>query len=178
MTEQESLLAAIYEEVKLHPYSPLWPHAFELERERLQSLLPGAFIAIEHIGSTAVFGMPAKPIVDLMASVESMSAAESIAARICASGYTTSVEFNAAQLDRKWFMRSANGHRTHHLHLITHDSTVWREHVRFRDALRAHPALASSYSALKRELAEKHTTDREAYTEAKAEFVRWALSEG
>lgn len=175
MTEQESLLAAIYEEVKLHPYNPLWLRAFEVERERLQSLVPGAFIAVEHIGSTAVVGMPAKPVVDLMASVESMTAAESIAARICASGYTTSADFNAAHLDRKWFMRSANGHRTHHLHVVEHNSKLWHDHIRFRDALRAQPALANSYSALKHKLAEKHATDREAYTEAKAEFVCLAL---
>jgi len=85
MTEQESLLAAIHEEVRLQPYDPLWPSRFATERQRLASLLPDAFVEIEHIGSTAVPGMPAKPVIDLLAGVESMAVAKSITERICAS---------------------------------------------------------------------------------------------
>ena len=175
MTEQESLLAAIHEEVRLHPCDPSWPNRFETERQRLTSLLPGAFLGIEHIGSTAVPGMPAKPIIDLLAGVESMAVARSIAERICASGYTTSTEFNETLVDRMWFMRWAEGRRTHHLHVVVQDGNVWRAHLAFRDALRSNPSFAARYAALKHQLAARHATDREAYTNAKAEFIDSAL---
>nr|WP_315225843.1 GrpB family protein [uncultured Albidiferax sp.] len=178
MTEQESLLAAIHEEVRLHPYDPAWPHAFAAERGRLASVLPGVFQDIAHIGSTAVPGMPAKPVIDLLAGVESMVVAKSITEPICQSGYTTSAEFNASLQDRQWFMRWAEGHRTHHLHVVVHASKVWREHLAFRDALRSDAALAARYAALKFELVARHATDREAYTDAKATFIRSALGDG
>jgi GrpB-like predicted nucleotidyltransferase (UPF0157 family) len=174
MTEQESLLAAIHEEVRLHPYDPSWPSKFAAERQRLTSLLPNVFLDIEHIGSTAVPGMPAKPVIDLLAGVESMASAKSIADRICISGYTTSAAFNATLVDRMWFMRSAAGHRTHHLHVVIQDGDVWREHLAFRNALRSNPSLASHYAELKSQLATRHAADREAYTNAKAEFIRSA----
>ncbi len=101
-----------------------------------------------------------------------MAVAESLAAPLCESGYTTSAEFNATLSDRKWFMRWKNGHRTHHLHVVVHDSQAWRERLSFRDALCSNPALAARYAELKTRSAEKHATDREAYTDAKAEFVR------
>jgi GrpB-like predicted nucleotidyltransferase (UPF0157 family) len=172
MNAQESLIAAIYEEVELHEYDASWPASYAAERERLSSLLPNVFIDLEHIGSTAVPGLRAKPIIDILAGVESIATAEAIAERICLSGYTTSAEFNETLADRKWFMRWQNGHRTHHLHVVVHDSKAWRERLRFRNALRTRPDLAVQYAALKSRLAERHATDREAYTDAKAEFVR------
>lgn len=175
MPEEESLHAAIHEEVRLHPYDPSWPDEFALERKRLDFLLPGVFREIEHIGSTAVPGMPAKPIIDLLVGVESLGPAKSLAEHICASGYTTSTEFNETLVDRKWFMRWAEGHRTHHLHVVAQDGNAWREHLAFRDALRASLPLAARYAALKAQLAARHTTDREAYTDAKKEFIRSAL---
>ena len=172
MNMQESLIAAIYEEVELCEYDPSWPATYAAERERLLTLLPGVSIALEHIGSTAVPGLRAKPIIDILAGVESMATAEAVAEIICQSGYTTSAEFNETLIDRKWFMRWANGHRTHHLHVVVHDSKAWHERLRFRNALRSQPELAVRYAALKSQLAERYATDREAYTDAKAEFVR------
>ena len=93
------------------------------------------------------------------------------------SGYTTSAEFNATLSDRQWFMRWAEGHRTHHLHVVVHDSPAWQERLRFRDALRDDPGLAEQYALPKARLAEEHAVDRAACTHAKAEFVR-AISAG
>jgi GrpB-like predicted nucleotidyltransferase (UPF0157 family) len=174
MTEQDSLLAAIHEEVRLHPYDPAWPSKFVAERQRLKSLLPNVFLEVEHIGSTAVPGMPAKPVIDLLAGVESMALAKFIAVRICASAYTTSIEFNETLVDRMWFMRWVDGHRTHHLHVVVQGSNVWQEHLTFRNALRSSPPFAARYAALKYQLAARYATDREAYTNAKAEFIRSA----
>lgn len=177
MTEQESLQAAIHEEVALRAYDPRWPGLFEAERERLLALFPDDFIAVEHIGSTAVPGLAAKPVIDILAGVASMAAARALVAPLCAQGYTASAEFNASLVDRQWLMRWAGGHRTHHLHLVVHGGEVWVQRLRFRDALRADAALAARYAALKADLAARYPNDREAYTEGKAAFVR-SVNEG
>lgn len=175
MNDEESLAAAIHERVELRDHDPSWPARFAQERDRLHGLFPGVFVEIQHIGSTAVPGLAAKPIIDLLAGVDSMRTAESIAEAICASGYTTSIAFNASLTDRKWFMRWADGHRTHHLHVVVHGSAAWHERIRFRDALCARPDLAARYALLKAQLAAAHAGDREAYTEAKAQFIRSVL---
>ena len=164
---------AIREEVRLAPYDPQWLSLFEAERDRLLSLFPD-LLAIEHFGSTAFVGLPAKPIIDLLAGVESMAQADALFEPILDCGYTTSREFNATLANRRWFMRSAQGHRTHHLHVVVHRGPVWLERLRFRDLLRISPSLAQSYSQLKVELAARFRTDREAHTNAKAEFVAHA----
>ena len=171
MNKADSLHAAIHEDVSLQAYDPRWPERFVTERDRLLALFPLIFVDIEHIGSTAVPGLVAKPIVDLIAGVETMAMARSMAEPLREAGYTTSAEFNAALTDRQWFMRWADGHRTHHLHIVVQDGPVWTRHLRFRDALRDSPVLAARYAALKAELAVRHPTDREAYTNAKTAFV-------
>lgn len=177
MTEEESLHAAIYEDVELHSYDFSWPRLFEVERERLTSLYPGNFIDVQHIGSTAIPGLIAKPIIDILAGVQSITVAEQLALPLCLSGYTTSAELNESLSDRKWLMRWENGHRTHHLHLVVHGSTAWHERLKFRDALRSNPESAAKYAALKTQLAATYPKDREAYTDAKAEFVRAIVRE-
>lgn len=172
MTDEESLLAAIHEDVALHVYDGAWPRAFETERDRLLALFPHGFRDIQHIGSTAVAGLRAKPVIDILAGVESIAAAEALASPLCQSGYATSAEFNASLPDRKWFMRWSQGHRTHHLHLVVHGGPVWRDRLAFRDALRSRPDIAARYAALKTDLAAVHAHDREAYTDAKAAFFR------
>jgi GrpB-like predicted nucleotidyltransferase (UPF0157 family) len=172
MTEQESLEAAIQETVELAPYDSAWPRKFEAERTRLVSLFPGVFCEIEHFGSTAIPGMSAKPIIDILGGVETLAGADALSARLCEVGYLTSAEFNASLSDRKWFMRWADGRRTHHLHVVVYDGEVWHERLAFRDRLRADPDVAARYESLKLSLATRHRDDREAYTVAKAEFVR------
>jgi GrpB-like predicted nucleotidyltransferase (UPF0157 family) len=172
LAETRSLAAAINEHVRLRAHDPAWAAAFDLERTRLQALLPGAFLAIEHIGSTAVAGLLAKPVVDIMAGVASLDDVDARIARLCDNGYTTSAEFNATLSDRKWLMRWLDGRRTHHLHIVVHGEAQWVDRLAFRDALRSDPALAARYAELKVDLAATHASDREAYGEAKAGFVR------
>jgi GrpB-like predicted nucleotidyltransferase (UPF0157 family) len=172
MTEQESLQAAIHEPVDLVPYDSAWPKNFEAERTRLLSLFPDVFVKIEHFGSTAIPGMRAKPIIDILGGVVALTDADALSSRLCEVGYSTSAEFNASLSDRKWFMRWANGRRTHHLHVAVHGGAVWRERLAFRDCLRADASAAARYESLKTGLATQHRDDREAYTAAKAEFVR------
>lgn len=118
MNEAQSLQQAIGEPVHLAEYDPAWPACFEAERDRLLERFPAALIDVQHIGSTAIPRMPAKPIIDIMAGVASMAMADDLFDPLLGYGYVTSVEFNASLTDRRWFMRHANGQRTHHLHLV------------------------------------------------------------
>jgi GrpB-like predicted nucleotidyltransferase (UPF0157 family) len=170
----DAVHAATEEAVILAPYDARWPIAFEAERIRLMSRFP-EFLGIEHFGSTAVAGVAAKPIVDMLAGVESMAVAEALFDPIVAFGYHTSRTYNDMLPDRRWFMRVTDGKRTHHLHVVEFDGQQWRERLRFRDALRADRSLRTQYVALKMELAVRHANDREAYTEGKSGFVASVL---
>ncbi len=177
MTDSESLQRAIHEEVALVPYSSAWPSLFEDECERLLGLFPTQFLDIQHFGSTAVPGMAAKRIIDLVAGVESMAVADSLVGPLLNRGYTTSAEFNATLIDRRWLMRWAHGRRTHHLHIVVFGGDEWRRRLLFRDMLRSDTKLAHRYALLKQELAAQHSIDREAYTRAKSEFVLSAVGD-
>lgn len=178
LSEDESLQRAIHEPLRLVPYDTAWPGQFEQERTRLHHLCPGAFRGIEHIGSTAVPTLSAKPIIDLMAGVTSLTQADAIIPTLCSSGYVTSAEFNATLIDKRWLMRHAEGRRTHHLHLMVFASPAWQKHLAFRDALRASADLRSRYAALKATLITQAGLDREAYTTMKTTFVEAALAPG
>ena len=174
--EDDSLALAIAEEIHIVAHDSRWAEQFAAERDRLLDLLPGRFAAIEHIGSTAVPGFPAKPIVDLLAGVGSMSEADALLAPLCAHGYATSAEFNATLPDRRWLMRHALGRRTHHLHLVVFGGEAWVRCLEFRDLLRTDAPIAARYQRLKQVLAEQHRHDREAYTHAKTEFIQAVLT--
>lgn len=178
MPPEDSLTLAITEEVRLVAYDSSWMNLFATERTRLLELFPGRFTAIEHIGSTAVPGLAAKPIIDLLAGVNTFSEADSLLSTLCAHGFETSAEFNATLPDSRWLMRHESGRRTHHLHLAVFGSEFWGRRVRFRDLLRADAAMADRYEKLKHGLAEQHRHDRDAYTEAKAAFINEALTQG
>ena len=175
MSPDASLRSAIAEPIELIPHDPAWAAMFHDERQRLLTALPGIFLEVQHIGSTAVPGLAAKPVVDLLAGVDSMASARSLGPALGRIGYATSAAFNASLADRQWFMRWSDGRRTHHLHVVAHGSAAWQERLAFRDALRDDPALAARYAALKQALAVTHRVDREAYTAAKADFIHAVL---
>jgi GrpB-like predicted nucleotidyltransferase (UPF0157 family)/RimJ/RimL family protein N-acetyltransferase len=152
--------------VELVAYDPAWPALYETERERLAPLLEA--LEIHHIGSTAVPGLLAKPIIDIVALVEDLDAP--IAALI-GSGYQYARAFNVTLSHRRFLCYPTASHRTHHLHLVD-DRPELERRLYFRDRLRAEPALAAEYVALKCALAVRYPEDREAYTEAKAPFIR------
>ncbi|MFL1453389.1 GrpB family protein [Marinobacter sp. GN3S48] len=175
MDEEESLNRAIQEPVTIFSYDENWPTIFEEERDRLLRLFPDYFLAIEHFGSTAVPGLSAKPIIDILAGVDSISRADELMEPLCHAKYTTSMEFNASLVGRRWLMRWAEGRRTHHLHLVVYGSQEWDRRLAFRNILRAHTELAEQYEQNKRLWAVEFRSDREAYTAAKADFIREAL---
>jgi GrpB-like predicted nucleotidyltransferase (UPF0157 family) len=172
MSINASLARAIVEEVCIVAHDSRWAAQFVEERDRLLELLPGRFVAIEHIGSTAVPGLAAKPIIDILGGVTLLSEADALLDPLCAHGYETSAEFNGTLSDRRWLMRHAQGRRTHHLHLVVYGGESWIRHLQFRDVLRADAAIAARYERLKRDLAGQHRHDREAYTDAKAAFIK------
>jgi GrpB-like predicted nucleotidyltransferase (UPF0157 family) len=152
--------------VRVIDYDRTWPASFEAERRRLAPLLAGA--AIYHIGSTAVPGLAAKPVIDMMALVPDIDAP--IAALVERAGYQFPRAYNATLSHRRFLCYPAASHRTHHLHLVDEEHELNRR-LRFRDRLRADPVLAREYAALKRRLASRFANDREAYTEAKRQFI-------
>ena len=128
---------------------------------------------IEHFGSTAVPGLSAKPIVDMLIEVSSLKEAKKEIVPVLKSfGYDY---FWRPEIDRPpmyaWFIkRNLTGNRTHHLHMVEASSKLW-DGLYFRDYLREHPKIAPQYGKLKTELSKKFPNDREAYTKAKTEFV-------
>ncbi|HMD55070.1 MAG TPA: GrpB family protein [Phycisphaerae bacterium] len=165
------LLDAINQRIEIQLYDAEWPGRFAIECTRLLYLFPETFLGIEHFGSTAVPGLAAKPVIDILAGIASMHIADELLSPLCRAGYDTSKEFNDTLKNRRWLMLHQNGKRTHHLHLVIFGQTDWQRNLAFRDALRADRELALRYQTLKRNLAAQHPDDREAYTAAKSEFI-------
>lgn len=161
-------------QIEVVPYRHEWPAQFEAERQALQSALaPWLAGEIQHIGSTAVVGLPAKPVIDIMAPVASLRGSEGVIDSASLVGYVYH-PYRAEFMH--WFCKPSPQVRTHHLHLVPLGSPLWAECLVFRDALRANQALREEYASLKRRLAEQFVNDREAYTQAKAPFVARVLS--
>ena len=153
--------------VEIEDYDPSWPGRFGAEAARLAEIVAG--LELHHIGSTAVPGLAAKPIIDMMAEVDDLD--EFVPALVERGGYQCPAAYNATLTGRRWLCRPSAAHRTHHLHLVADPDELTR-HLHFRDTLRNDPQLASEYAALKRDLAERMAEDREGYTAAKAAFVK------
>lgn len=161
------------EPIYLVPYDPTWPGRFEDERARLaRTLSPWLAGPIEHIGSTAVPALTAKPVIDIMAGVRDLPSSLEARDALALLDY---VYFPYRADVMHWFCKPSPARRTHHLHLVPVESALWDERVIFRDYLRSSPAAAAEYAALKAALAAEHPFDREAYTEAKGGFVRSIL---
>lgn len=159
--------------IEIDPYSAAWPERFELEAALLRSVLgPWLVSDIEHIGSTAVPGLSAKPVIDIMAPVQDLEASRPAIAAAVAAGYCH-YPYKPDQMH--WFCKPSPSVRTHHLHLVPWGSPLWHDRIHFRDELRRDRLLADDYQRLKISLAALHAHDREAYTEAKSTFIASVL---
>jgi GrpB-like predicted nucleotidyltransferase (UPF0157 family) len=155
--------------VEIVEYDSSWPVRFEEEREAIaRTLAPWLAGPIEHIGSTAIPGLAAKPVVDIMAAVSTLEGSRGAIEAATELGYCY---FPYRAESEHWFCKPSPMFRTHHLHLVPIGTPQWLEAVAFRDYLRGHPAIAAEYEALKRRLAHQFHFDREAYTEAKRPFI-------
>jgi GrpB-like predicted nucleotidyltransferase (UPF0157 family) len=155
------------------PYVPIWPDIFAELRDRLVAALGLAAIRIEHIGSTAVPGLAAKPIIDIDVVIATQADLPLAISKLSAAGYAYQGEKGIE--GRHAFAQPA-ALPPHHLYVCAASSSELRRHIAFRDYLRANPEAAKAYGALKKRLAEKFGEDREGYTEAKSAFIAEALS--
>jgi GrpB-like predicted nucleotidyltransferase (UPF0157 family) len=163
--------------VALVPWDPAWLRRYECERGAIAEAAGRRVVEIAHIGSTAVEGMQAKPIVDLVVAVDAASSIRPAADDLRALGYSYRDDPGSVNDDRHMFLlRRADGRRLVHAHVVVRGSRWWRDHIAFRDLLRAEPRQRADYRALKRRLADRHAGDREAYTAAKSAFVTSALA--
>jgi GrpB-like predicted nucleotidyltransferase (UPF0157 family) len=155
--------------VEIVPYDEAWPGAFEDERRKLLDTI-GPWLAgpVEHIGSTAIPGLAAKPVIDIMAGVASLEASRPALPVLAGLDYCY---FPYRPDSEHWFCKPSPYFRTHHLHLVPFGSAQWAGALAFRDYLRAHPETAAEYQELKTRLAREFHLDREAYTQAKSPFV-------
>jgi GrpB-like predicted nucleotidyltransferase (UPF0157 family)/GNAT superfamily N-acetyltransferase len=157
--------------VRIVDYDPEWPARYEEERVRLSGALGDAVAEIQHVGSTAVPGLAAKPVIDILLGVRRYPLEASRIAALLSLGYEDQGESGIA--GRQFFRKGAP--RTHHLHATSWGGPFWESHLRFRDHLRGHPEALRDYDRLKRRLAHDCGDDRAAYTDAKAGFIRGIL---
>ena len=153
-------------------YDSQWPVQAAAEMGAIRAALGHRLAAIEHIGSTSVPGLAAKPIIDLMAGLRTLDDAIDCVPLLATLEYSYVPEFEAQMPERRYFRKSRGETRTHHLHMVVIGGAFWQRHLVFRDALRADPDLASEYAALKRRLAEQYSGNMVGYTEAKTAFIQ------
>ncbi len=165
------------ERVAVVPHDPAWEQRGDRERRRLDELLgPWLVAPVEHVGSTAVPGLVAKPIIDLQAAVADLAVADEIAAALAPHGWHLVPPDLDGRPWRRFLVQASGDRRTAHLHLLTPAAGRWHDQIRFRDALRVDPDLAREYATLKQDLAAAHPHDREAYSRAKTAFLQRVLA--
>lgn len=157
--------------VKLLPHNEEWHQLFAEEKARLQKAVGENVLAIEHVGSTSICGIAAKPILDIAIAIEKYSDGEKCIIPLEKSGYEYRGENGIP--GRHYFVKGEP--RTHHLHMAEMESDVWRNYLSFRDYLRQNPLTAEEYNDLKKNLAEVNAENREAYLDGKSDFIAAVL---
>jgi len=161
--------------VRVVGYDAAWPERFAEERAALDAAIgEWAVGGIHHVGSTAVPGLDARPVIDILVGVEDLRGSLACFAPLAKLEYVYTPCFSDVM---HWFCKPDAAHQTHHLHLVPVSSAWFREELTFREQLRCQPELAAVYAALRRELANRFDFDRDTYTEAKSEFIRHALEQ-
>ncbi len=168
--------------IVIEPYNPEWPRLYEQAKAEICGAVGQYLTAIEHIGSTSVPGLPSKPIIDVLAGVTSLDVVAVCIAPLAAIGYVYKPEYEQLIPERRYFLKSQGEIQTHHLHIFEGQDFPARHELIFRDYMRRHPEAQQQYAELKQALAARFGSNRDAYTEAKGEFIRsvvaQALSEG
>ncbi|HUF18420.1 MAG TPA: GrpB family protein [Thermoanaerobaculia bacterium] len=153
------------------PHDPAWRRHFDEEARRLTEHLGKVVVHLHHIGSTAIPGLPAKPIIDVLMEVIDLTALDAATPALAALGYEAMGEYGIPR--RRYFRKSdASGRRTHQVHAFELRTPEVERHLAFRDYMIAHPAAARAYGDLKLALALRHPDDIEAYMDGKDTFVK------
>lgn len=153
--------------VRIQEYDPAWPEQYCALAERVRAALGDLVIGVEHVGSTSVPGLAAKPVIDLDVVVQAQDVTRALQ-RLATLGY---VHRGNLGIEGREAFRWPPGEERHHLYLCVPESPGLRDHLLFRDHLRAHEGVAREYASHKRALAEQYRDDRDAYQEAKSAFV-------
>lgn len=154
-------------------YDPLWPATFSEIRALIAPALGDVALTVEHVGSTSVPGLAAKPIIDIDVAVAGDVDVREAINRLARIGYIH--EGDQGIPGREAFEAPA-GLPKHHLYVCRADNREYRRHLVFRDYLRSQPDVAHEYGDLKRRLAEQYRNDRDGYTNAKGEFIERVLA--
>ena len=165
--------------VTIESYNPNWPKQFAWERVYLLRELGSRLIAIEHIGSTAVPGLAAKPVIDILVGVASLELIDQAEIQVLkALGYEYIKAFEEFIPDRRYFQKlDPMGEHLVHVHIVKYADSFWQCHILFRDYLIAHPAVAKEYEQLKIQLAAQYSNDRKSYTQSKTLFVEQVVKD-
>ncbi|GKU77403.1 GrpB family protein [Paenibacillus sp. L3-i20] len=155
--------------VIIEEYNKAWAVMYKQEKELILELLGEKVKAIEHIGSTSIYGLDAKPIIDFMVGVNELVEAEQFIEPLAGIGYEH--VYHPQFPNRRFFRKGEKNAGTHHLHVYEYGSQKWEDLILFRDYLRTHADAHEQYSQLKRELSEIYYNDRSAYTNAKHPFI-------
>jgi GrpB-like predicted nucleotidyltransferase (UPF0157 family) len=161
--------------IEIVPYDSTWPARFEHERAVLQAIFRSVPVQIEHIGSTAVPALAAKPVIDIMLGADRLAEVEDRIADLVQAGYEYVRRYERAFPQRRLFAKPQQRPRSFHLHAVERASAFWQRQLLFRDFLRAHRDVASEYETLKRRLAADFRADRDGYADAKTVFIEAAL---
>jgi GrpB-like predicted nucleotidyltransferase (UPF0157 family) len=159
--------------VRLESYSSTWPEEYQAERARILSAVGERIEGIEHVGSTSIPGMVAKPIIDIAIALPNLDLAESLVPGMAGLGYDYPGDIGLP--NQRIFGRDPQI-RTYLVHVVISHGVEWQRYLHFRDALREDLALAREYAELKLKLAEEFPTDRERYTRAKGVVIEKALA--
>ena len=157
-------------QVELKTHDPEWIRQFEAETEQLTAVFQPNLVAIHHVGSTAVPGIKAKPIIDIMVVVHNIDQVDAINESMDQLGYVAKGEHGID--GRRYFRKGSDAHHTHHIHTFQDGHPEIIRHLNFRDYLVAHPDVAQAYSRLKEELARKYLSEPPRYTDNKTDFIR------
>lgn len=161
--------------IAILPHDPAWANAFAAQAVRVRAALSAYLVgAVEHIGSTSVPGLPAKPIIDMLARVAVCTV--DIVPAMAGIGWVHAPEPGDEEQRKLSFCYPDAAYRSHHLHVVEHGSAGWPTWIAFRDHLRSHPADAAAYGALKLELAQQNDTDRPRYRAGEAPFIESVLN--
>lgn len=156
--------------VELLPYTDKWKKLYSKEEKIILSLIKDYVIDIQHVGSTAIAGLNAKPIIDIIIGLKTFDYLAIIIQKLEANGYIYRPQSGTDE--RVLFVKGNDDIITHHIHVVKWNSDEWNNHVFFRDYLIKHDEIAKEYSNLKNKLGEKYKDDRYAYTDGKSEFIQ------
>jgi len=161
--------------IVLVPHDSAWREAFQRERRQLSAILNVSPKRIEHVGSTAIPGLRAKPVIDIIVGLSALVDTDAHIEEMTSVGYEYVAAYEADLPDRRYFRKPHTVPRTHHVHCVVVGSEFWCQYLLFRDYLRSQPEDAVKYEAIKEKLAIRHRFDRRAYLDGKSPFINSIL---